>query len=307
MGVTVTRRVTALLVLAAALVGAGPAGAAVKGADVSHWQGTVDWLRVANAGYSFAFLKATEGPALVDPTYPINRADATTFGIRTGAYHFARPSGSGDAAIVASAIAQADSYVTVAGLQPGDLPPALDLEATGGLSPAALTTWTQAWLDEVTARTGVKAVVYFSPNFWKKSLADTTTFAQQGFRVWIAHWKVAAPAVPAANWGGSGWTFWQWTNCETIPGFLHCVDGDRFAGASLSSVAVPSFPAAVPSQVTAPSVVGAPQVGTLTAAVPGAWNGGRPISFAYQWQSCDAAGGGCVPIPGATGESYTPA
>lgn len=290
----------------AALVLAGPASAAVKGADVSHWNGTVDWLQFANAGYSFAFLKATEGTSIVDPTYPINRADAATFGIRTGAYHFARPAGSGDAQIVADALAQADRYVDVAGLQPGDLPPALDLETTGGLAPAALQEWTQAWLDEVTARTGVRAVVYFSPNFWKTSLGDTPVFAQQGYRLWIAHWKVAAPTVPGGNWGGFGWTFWQWTDCEPIPGFLHCADGDRFAGTSLASVAVPAFPAAAPSPVSTPTVVGTPQAGKLLAAVPGGWNGGRPIAFSYQWQSCDAAGGGCVPIPGATGETYTP-
>lgn len=297
---------TLLLVLAAALVWAGTAGAQLKGTDVSHYNGTVDWLRVSNAGYSFAFVKATEGLTITDPTYPINRDGAATIGIRTGAYHFARPGGAGDAAIVANAVAQADRYVDVAGLRPGDLPPALDLETTGGLAPAALTEWTQAWLDEVTARTGTKAVVYFSPNFWKRSLADTATFAQQGYRLWIAHWKVSAPAVPAGDWAGAGWTFWQWTNCETIPGFLRCVDGDRFAGTSLASVAVPSFPAAAPSATATPTVVGAAQVGRLVAAKAGAWDGGRPISFAYQWQSCDAAGGGCVAIPGATAESYTP-
>ena len=55
-------------------------------------------------------------------------------GLRFGAYHFGRPSGTGPATITASAIAQADHFVSVAQPQAGELPPVLDLEATGGLS-----------------------------------------------------------------------------------------------------------------------------------------------------------------------------
>ena len=88
----------------------------------------------------------------------------------------------------------------------------LDLETNGGLAPAALTKWTQAWLDEVTARTGVHAMIYVSPSFWKTTLGDTPSFAGTGNPLWIAHWtKNAAPLVPASNWNGLGWTFWQWS------------------------------------------------------------------------------------------------
>ena len=36
-------------------------GATVDGIDVSHWEGTVDWDRVAGSGVAFAFMKATQG------------------------------------------------------------------------------------------------------------------------------------------------------------------------------------------------------------------------------------------------------
>jgi GH25 family lysozyme M1 (1,4-beta-N-acetylmuramidase) len=211
------------VVLAALAVGLGAAGRAdaalARGIDVSHWQGSIDWIGAVGDGYTFVFAKATEGATLTDPTYPINRAGALGTGMRVGAYHFARPGGSGDAAIVASAIAQADHFVDVAQPRAGDLPPVLDLEATGNLSATALAEWTEAWLDHVEARTGVKAVIYGSPNFWKTRLGDSSVFAGAGHPLWIAHWtKNGSPLVPAGNWGGRGWTFWQWTNCSSFRG-----------------------------------------------------------------------------------------
>src|SRR5581483_5323327 len=217
--------------------------ARAKGVDVSHWNGEIDWIRVAGDGYRFVFGKATEGVTLVDPTYSINRAGTEGLGMRFGAYHFARPSGTTDAEATASAIQQADHFVDVAEPHPGELPPVLDLEVKGGLGPARLELWARAWLDEVYARTGVRGVIYASPNFWKTALGDSPDFAAAGHLLWVAHWtKNPAPLVPAANWGGLGWTFWQWTNCSTVPGFAHCSDGDRMNGPDPATVAIGPYP-----------------------------------------------------------------
>ncbi len=316
MGVTIAgsrrpRRAFFALVAATAAVLCTPSGAAgasyAKGLDVSHYQGPIDWIQVAGGGYTFTFAKATEGMTLVDPTYSINRAGANSLGLRLGAYHFGRPAGSGTAGITANAIAQADFFVGTAQPAAGDLPPVLDLETKGSLATAGLVQWTQAWLDEVFARTGIEAAVYVSPSFWKTALGDTPTIAGDGHPLWIAHWtKNAAPTVPAANWGGFGWTFWQWTDCSAVPGIAHCVDGDRLNGTDPSRVTVPAYPAGVPAVSSAPTVAGTAQAGAKLAGVPGDWIGGKPVSFTYQWQSCDAAGFNCTPIPGATLETYTP-
>src|SRR6266542_2412072 len=138
-------RVLAVLVLAVAVAGGAQGATYANGVDVSHWQGRIQWLQVASASYTFAFGKATEGKTLVDPTYSINRSGAQTVGLRFGAYHFARPAGSGAAAVIANAIAQADFFLDVAQPQAGELPPVLDLETKGGLPTAALQTWTSAW------------------------------------------------------------------------------------------------------------------------------------------------------------------
>jgi GH25 family lysozyme M1 (1,4-beta-N-acetylmuramidase) len=303
----------ALLVLAvAALVPASSSAAATatraKGLDVSNWNGRIAWAKVRSAGYRFAFGKATEGTSYTDATYTTNRNGSESAGLVFGAYHFARPTGSTLAGATASAIAQANHFLAVAGPQPGELPPVLDLETTGRLGRLRLLAWTLAWLGQIYARTGVQPFVYSSPNFWKANLGNSTAAAAAGTELWIAHWTGAInPLVPAQNWDGSGWTFWQWTNCASIPGIKkRCNDADRMNGARLAAVDIEPYPAGIPLLSTPPTLVGQAVAGQLLAAVPGIWEGGKPVQFAYQWTRCDAAGANCAAISGASRESYRP-
>lgn len=293
-----------------ALLSASTSGAATaraKGLDVSTWNGTINWGKVAGAGYQFAFGKATEGTSYNDQTYTTNRNGSEAAGLVFGAYHFARPVGSGLAAATASAISQANHFLAVAAPQPGELPPVLDLEVTGKLPQSRLLAWTLVWLDQIYARTGVEPFLYTSPNFWKLNLGNSTAAASGGTPLWIAHWTSASqPLVPAQNWNGTGWTFWQWTNCLAVPGIKHCSDGDRMNGATPAAAAIQPYPAGPPLLSTPPTLVGQAEAGELLAAVPGTWEGGKPITFAYQWRRCDAAGANCTTIPNATAESYRP-
>jgi GH25 family lysozyme M1 (1,4-beta-N-acetylmuramidase) len=282
--------------------------ARAKGLDVSNYQGSIVWSKVAHAGYRFAFGKATEGTGYVDKTYTTNRNGSEAAGLVFGGYHFARPTGATVASATASAIKQANHFLAVAGPQPGELPPVLDLEVTGGLPQSRLLVWTLAWLDQIYARTGIEPFLYTSPLFWKNQLGDSTAAASAGARLWIAHWTSnSKPTVPAQNWDGSGWKFWQWTDCLTVPGVQHCSDGDRLNGANLTSVAIAPYPEGLPLLSTPPTIAGAPQAGQPLAAVPGTWEGGKPLTFTYQWRLCDAAGVTCTSISGATGETYEPA
>jgi len=287
--------------------GSAAATTRAKGIDVSNWNGTIKWGKVAGAGYRFAFGKATEGTTFIDATFATNRNHSEGVGLRFGAYHFARPAGGNAARATASAIAQADYFLATADPQPGELPPVLDLEVTGGLSPARLLTWTQAWTSEIYARLGVHPFVYTSPNFWKTRLSNSTSVAAAGVPLWLAHWTSnSQPTVPAQNWNGGGWTFWQWTNCLSVPGIAHCVDGDRMNGVNPAAEAIGTYPAGTPVLSTPPGIVGQATAGKLLAAVPGTWIGGKPLQFAYQWYRCDAAGVTCVAITGATREKYAP-
>jgi GH25 family lysozyme M1 (1,4-beta-N-acetylmuramidase) len=217
----------------------------VEGIDVSHWQGTIDWAKVAGAGKRFAIIKATDSTDYVDPMYATNHAQAKANGIWTGAYHFARPDATANDAAI-----EAAWFVAHANLGAGDLIPALDLEVSGGLSITGLQAWVMAFVGEVTAQTGVRPMIYTSPAFWKKYMGDTTALADAGYKtLWVAHWGVSAPTVPANNWGGNGWTFWQYTSDGTVPGITGRVDLDRYNGTDFTPVAYSTFKlsATVPS------------------------------------------------------------
>jgi len=201
-----------------------------EGIDVSHWQGNIDWARVKAAGKTFAIAKATEGVGFKDDKYDRNKAGAMGQGIKFGAYHFARP-GANDP------VQEADWFVNNMGLQRGMLIPTLDLEVTGGLGPTALTNWTKAWLQRVYTRTGVRPMIYTSPSFWRNNLNNTRWFADNGYAfLWVAHWGTTSPSVPAENWGGRSWTFWQYSSTGTVPGISGRVDLNRYRFASFDAV-----------------------------------------------------------------------
>jgi len=208
----------------------------VPGIDVSVHQGSIDWSRVAASGKRFAFVRASAGTLTADTRYAANRAGAGSAGLAVGSYHYGNPdSAPNDAANEATWFLQ---HATVAS---GDLIPVLDLEVSNGLDASSLTTWAQTWLAQVTAATGVKPMIYTNRSFWSSSMADTDWFARNGYRVWIAHWTTASqPSLPAAGWGGLGWTFWQHSSTGSVPGIVGNVDLDRYNGGSLPpSVFVP--------------------------------------------------------------------
>lgn len=62
-----------------------------KGIDVSRYQGTIDWAKVAKAGIKFAMLRvvsSNNNGVYIDPTFEQNYKGATENGIPVGAYFF---------------------------------------------------------------------------------------------------------------------------------------------------------------------------------------------------------------------------
>jgi GH25 family lysozyme M1 (1,4-beta-N-acetylmuramidase) len=208
----------------------------IEGIDVSHWQGWIDWPTVAETGRRFAFLKASDDTDFVDQTYARNYERAKAAGLVVGGYHFARPD-----ATPGSAIAEADHFADTLILASGDFRPVLDLEQTGGLPVADLQAWVRDFLDQLYLRTGLRATIYVSPSFWSNKMGNTGWFAANGYdTLWIAHWTTgAAPTVPASNWGGRGWTFWQYTSDGRVPGIEGRVDLDRYRWDDLGQVTIP--------------------------------------------------------------------
>ncbi len=213
-----------------------PLPGTTEGIDISHWQGTINWTKVAAAGKRFAYMKASEDTWYVDPTYATNRAQANANGLLVGAYHFSQPN-----ATIGSATAQADHFLDTATPASGDLLPVLDLERTGGLGQNKLIAWVQEYMARIYERTGVQGVIYCSPNFWRTNMGDTTWFSDNGYDVlWVAHWTTATtPIVPGGAWGGDGWTFWQYTSDGSVPGISGRVDLNRYNGTNFSRVRIP--------------------------------------------------------------------
>jgi len=200
----------------------------LTGIDVSHIQGDMDWTAVAQAGYTFAYAKATEGLTIADAKFAANWAGMGSANLFRGAYHYFHPND--------DAAAQATQFLTAlteangsAKLAPGDLPCALDVEVNGGLSPADLVTSIQVWLDAVQTATGRVPIIYTGPGFWNTATAGTTQFAQ--YPLWVAEYGVSAPKNPS---GWNDYTIWQWSEAQTIAevgGLSVTVDADRFNGA----------------------------------------------------------------------------
>jgi hypothetical protein len=62
--------------------------------------------------------------------------------------------------------------------------------------------------------------------------------------------------------------------------------------------------AVAPSNTAVPSITGSASVGSTVSANPGTWSGTAPITFTYQWQTCDSKGATCTNISGATTQNY---
>lgn len=252
------RTIRTLLVLLTSFCVLGASALAyADGVDVSNWQGKVSWSKVKSGGVTFAFMKASEGTTYTDPMLRANWAGAAQQGIFRGAYHFARPS-------VGSATAQARYFVNQVGsfANPGDLPPVLDLEATGGLGATALQTWVATWLQTTEQLTGRTPIIYCSPYFWIDHLGNSTAFHH--YPLWIAHYTTGSPLVPG-SW--PTWTFWQRTSSGSVNGISGSVDMNRFNGTSqqlaLLANTTGGSTAPPPSGPTLP--VAAPTVLSMTA------------------------------------------
>lgn len=78
-------------------------------------------------------------------------------------------------------------------------------------------------------------------------------------------------------------------------------DGEAVATSAQTAV----VDAAAPVNTVLPLVSGPARSGqTLTSPTPGTWSGTVPITYARQWNSCDAGGGACTAILAATASTY---
>jgi GH25 family lysozyme M1 (1,4-beta-N-acetylmuramidase) len=192
------------------------ASATVQGADVSEFQGSINWGAYHASGRAFAIIRAADGDGYLDPTFHQNWSGAKGAGVLRGAYQFFRASEDGTA--------QANVLLSQLGGDLGELPPVADVEVTDGVGPATLNANLALWMKRMQSATGKTPIVYTSPGLWP-SLSGSSQFA--GDTLWVADWGPSCPSLPGP-W--PSFKFWQYADNGSIPGIGGAVDLDVFNG-----------------------------------------------------------------------------
>ncbi|MEJ7729581.1 MAG: GH25 family lysozyme [Polyangiaceae bacterium] len=209
-----------------------PAGETTPGIDVSYYQENVDWEAVGAAGMEFAIARSSYGEGFVDPRFDKNWKGIRAAGLVRGAYQFFLA----DQDPIAQAELLLEQLAGAGGLEPGDLPPALDIEETRGVGDAKIVARMHAWLEHVEAAIGRPPMIYSSPGFWNV-LGNPAGF--EGYPLWVAHWGVQCPKVPSGSW--EDFAIWQ-EGPFAIDG-LGKVDGNWFNGSRADLLAFAGTPA----------------------------------------------------------------
>lgn len=187
----------------------------IQGIDVSYAQPRVDWQAVREAGVEFGYIR--QGYRLyTDTMWRQHAADAHAASFPVGAYHFAY--------VDKDPLDEVKRFIDDGAVDaPGlVLRPVLDLETMNGDKPRSLVLyWGRTWLEEVSSRCGVLPMLYTYPAFWMGLGAEARVpfFAQHP--LWIAHYGVSKPNVPAP-WGD--YSMWQWSGDGSVPGVVGKVD-----------------------------------------------------------------------------------
>ncbi|MDE5590269.1 MAG: glycoside hydrolase family 25 protein [Acetatifactor sp.] len=181
------------------------AGYPVRGVDVSHYQGEIDWQQFKEQGIDFAFIKATEGSSFVDEKYEENWVNAREAGLYVGAYHFY--------SFDSPAASQAEHFISIAGDLRGALPPVVDIEYYGDKrenppKKEQVVSGLQELLDALEKEYGVKPVIYTTYTVYNKYIRN----GFQEYPLWIRN--VYYPPVDI----GREWTFWQYSDKGKLRG-----------------------------------------------------------------------------------------
>ncbi|MEO5308964.1 glycoside hydrolase family 25 protein [Corynebacterium sp. c3Ub_189] len=219
--ITAVVTVAALAVSGTAVAQAVSLGAP-KGIDVAahqHPGGTpIDWSKVRTDGQSFAFVKATEGGDWVNPHYVQDIQAANAAGLKTGAYHYARPAG--------DAKTQAANFAAQIALAPDQtLPPALDIEVAEGKSAAQLEQWIEEFTSELKRLTGRTPMIYTYKYFWMGQMNNSQKFSDMP--LWLAAYQDQAPEAVG---GWNELSFWQRSGSGKVAGISTDVDMNLFNG-----------------------------------------------------------------------------
>ena len=188
----------------------------VYGIDVSHHQGPIDWDTIEAQGIFFAYLKATEGVDHKDTRFEEYWQTVRGRSFKIGAYHFF--------SFCKEGALQAQNYIESVKLEPGDLPPVVDLEYAGNCKNAfdtkKLIQEITIYLELITKHYNVEPVIYTTNRFYKEVVYKH--FKNQN--IWIRN-TYFNPSFSDRK----RWIFWQY-RVGPLPGISGDVDLNVFNG-----------------------------------------------------------------------------
>ena len=188
---------------------------ALKGIDVSEWQGTIDWRKVAKDGVQFAVIHAGYGRELSqkDEYFERNYAGARAAGIKVGAFWYSY------ADSVARAEQEARTCLKVLDGKHLDLPVFFDQEYEPGILKLSTKTRTDIVLKflETIKAAGRPCGLYSSTDFITTKLQANRLTA---YPLWIAEYG------SKLHYTGKVWA-WQYTDKGRVAGIKGRVDMDH--------------------------------------------------------------------------------
>ena len=187
-----------------------PKGYSIYGIDISHHQGDIDWkeLKKGKQGeppITFIYIKATEGGSHCDTKFTKNWKAAQKHGFMRGAYHYFSAKTPGDK--------QARMFINKVRLEPGDLPPMVDVEE----SPKNVTAYRnelKKFITLIENHYGVRPIIYTYKKFHYRYIDNYF----EEYPLWIARYEVSHPGIE------DEWVMWQCTEKGRLPGIKEWVD-----------------------------------------------------------------------------------
>jgi lysozyme len=200
----------------------------VLGIDVAMYEPQINWTKVQQAGYKFAFIKCSQSD-YNDPLFSEHWKNSKTDGMPRGPYHFYDPR-------YVSPHVQAEKFFTSLGNDLGELPFVTDIEkyTTG---PYHGSRYWYDYMERLNTLSGNHPhIIYTAPSYWTSnvfkipSVVDVNYFKK--YDLWIANYLVSSPFVPIP-W--TSWKFWQYDDAfvdgvtDTLGRPTKC-DRDEFNG-----------------------------------------------------------------------------
>jgi lysozyme len=185
----------------------------IRGIDVSHHQGRIDWTKVASDNIAFVYIKATEGKTYVDPHFRENVKGACNAGLWVGAYHYFR--------MTSTPCEQFNNFKQATKGLKMTLIPMIDVETGDGYSIQKV----QKCLDELIAlmkkEYGVLPMIYGT----QRSYNTFCAHKYNHHHLYIGRYRSSEPPV---IFGNGTYTIWQYTENGRVQGIPKEVDLCKF-------------------------------------------------------------------------------